>query len=184
MRFAEPARVTWDTWDMTSDGFTLDSGDMLDDKDPGAYLRISRDATADDLEFVLPDKTPDERAAWLADLKENANATVTMAVVTEVPVTSVQAFGQAVPAREITGLIFGPPGSEQFLRRPTMPRVRADGARHDAEPADPEARDLVCLFCAGRLVPLVDGGHEHADDADTRECIAAHDGMPPAVDRD
>jgi hypothetical protein len=187
---------------MTSDAFTLDEPDDFDDTDPGAYLRISRDATPDDLAGLFPDKTPDERAEWLARVREGEGASVTMTVVTEVPSTAVHAWGSEVPVREITGLIIGPPGSERFLRRPVQldgehvncehdaisypggamicspapDRVRPDGARHDAEPVVPEAAELTCLTCAGRLVALVDGGYEHADDADTAACIEHVDG--------
>lgn len=160
---------------MTTEEFELDEDSA---EGIGSYLRISRDATVEDLADLLPDKTEAERAEWLAKLHGDGNS-VTLAVTVEVPTTVVRAFGETVPVRTVTGLILGPPGSERFLRRPAEQRVRADGAHHDAEPADPEARDLVCISCAGDLVATVNG-HEHADNRDTWECIAAHDGQRPA----
>jgi hypothetical protein len=117
---------------MTSDYVLDDPDDLDDDHGPGAYLRISRDATPDDLAGLFPDKTPDEREEWLAKIRDGEGATVTMTVVTEVPATAVLAWGQSVPVREITGLIIGPPGSEQFLRRPGVAPGEHVNCEHDA----------------------------------------------------
>jgi hypothetical protein len=69
----------------------------------GAGPLISRDATADDLALILPEASLEERQAFLAGHRERGE------VVT---------FAVADVDGPVAGFIFGPPGSEGFLRRP------------------------------------------------------------------
>jgi hypothetical protein len=77
-------------------------------------LRISRDATPDDITAFTPGMGDAERSAWLDEMRATG-VEVTFAVVATRPAGD----GTA-------GLIVGPPGSRDFLRRPAeLPEVLA-----------------------------------------------------------